>query len=34
VTLIATGFEEGEKEVFQDNDIPAIYRMGLDWGED
>jgi len=31
VTLIATGFEEDDKGLFPDNDIPAIYRMGLDW---
>ncbi len=30
VTLIATGFEEPEKLLFNDNDIPAIYRSGLD----
>ncbi|WP_036223615.1 cell division protein FtsZ [Mesoaciditoga lauensis] len=30
VTLIATGFEEADKLLFNDNDIPAIYRSGLD----
>ncbi|HEU24355.1 MAG: cell division protein FtsZ [Mesoaciditoga sp.] len=30
VTLIATGFEEADKLLFTDSDIPAIYRSGLD----
>lgn len=30
VTLIATGFEEPDNLLFSDNDIPAIYRSGLD----
>ena len=30
VTLIATGFEEPDKLLFNDSDIPAIYRSGLD----